>query len=257
MTVLIMTAVKKRNRGILLDSVKVRREAGKKGMRCFTSFELNALKKFPCELDGSKSMRKAWYGGEKMDPRLALMIAQSLDLPDFLPLVKSLPTIADAWERLLENSCYQKSFFDLIYTTKDQKKLVHFTSGMGKSNPKIPIEANWKLHLNGQPGEVVFLIIRCSQQFYQFAPVPFDGYENVFSKHKLVYPGCSDLAFDVNKGKGWRQIIAIKSRSMPSINKTSNTGFNCSIDELNYFAQALEGVFTNEISIDTYTFELI
>ncbi|NRB38064.1 MAG: hypothetical protein HRU20_06290 [Pseudomonadales bacterium] len=252
-----MTAVK-RKRGVLFDPIKVRHASQKRGFNNYASFETNALSKFPNDLSGSKAMHKAWYGAAKIDPKLALMVAQSLGFTDFSTLlVNAEAPITRAWENLINNRNYQQRFLRLSYSSHEVKNLVTFCSESGNILPQIPLQAQWQLHLDGIRGERVFLLMRCKNSFYQFAPTPYDGYCNVFLNDILNYPQNSCLAFDQDEGRGWRQIIAIRSTLLPCTGKTPATGFACSIDDLNIFAQALEEKPHRGITLDTYTFEIV
>jgi len=253
-----MRAIKTRNRGVLFDPLKVRHFAQKQDIKSFSRFEINALRKYPNELNGSKSMYKAWYGKGKVEPRLATLIANTLELEDYIPLIldASRP-VTKSWEALINNRLYRRPFMRFHYQSKLERNLIHFNAADPGKLDQIPLSATWHLSLEGEKHEQVFILIRSQTHFFQIAPVPFDGFSNAFKGDNLLYPNNNQLEFDASKGKGWRQIIAIKARQLPCTGKTPTTGFSCSIDELNVFAYALQQFPANSIAIDTYSFELV
>jgi len=247
--------VTKRNRGVLLDASKVRLAASKLDLH-----SSRALKEYYLEYHGipdSKVTYHAWTGSQKIDIDKAKKLAACLRVPDYaLLLLKDSKAATCAWQQLILNEEYQSRFSSFIDHSKTGMNLVQFSQDGHEDLPKVPLNAKWHIELRGNNGDFVFIILRSENSFFQLAPIDIYSYQ--FSDTKMRYPPKgSALFFSEKDGTGWRQLIAVRVTYLKHPIRTSHTGYQCTLDELNLFALQTLAIPGNAIAVDTYEFMLV
>jgi len=247
----------RRQRGVKLNSASVRHYAAKLAIQSFAEFELLCFRANPHFKLGSKAPHSAWHGNKAIEKRLANDIARALGLEDFQPLIGSSHG-RSAWQQLLQTEQLQQPFMQFICHRKDDFQLILLEQTHGRDIDKIPLDSPWHLLLRGRPGEQVVLILRSQHSFVQLAPVvDMDGFENRFEQPLMRYPSERALTFDQQQGHGWRQLIALRAEQLPLPPRSSLTGLQCQLQELNILASQLLDSSSDQLAIDSYEFILV
>jgi len=243
-----------RNRGILLDSNKVKLAASKLNLNSCSELK-------ECYLDyhkqvETKVVNHAWNGKIKIDINSAQKIAQSLGLNDYSVLLCDDLSIASrTWKNLICNEDYQENFVSFIDYSKSDLNLVQFNQDDHEDLPKVPLNAKWHIELRGNSNDFIFIILRSEDVFFQLAPV--ETYSNRFNGAKMRYPQKNDFRFKEKDGIGWRQLIVVRAKHIKSQTRNDDAGYMCTIDDLNLFASGTMGIPENIIAVDKYEFMLI
>jgi len=249
------TKIKKtRNRGVLLDPIKVRLAASKINFKTCTELKEHYLEYHNKYDTDTKVVYHAWNGSTKIAIDSAKKIAKSLELDDYSVLLPD-ESIASAWQQLIFNDDYQDQFIDFIDHSKLDLNLVQFSQDDHEDLPKVPLNAKWHIELQGKKGETVFMILRSEELFFQLAPVEI--HSNQFIGKSMRYPQSSSLAFNEKYGTGWRQLIVVRAKHIKQQAKNEHTGYLCTINDLNSFALQTMGISRNAIAVDKYEFMLI
>lgn len=253
-----MKEEKHRQRCIELDAGKVRHFAAGLGITNTRQLDtrFRTVHDVPPEREVSV-VEKGWNGG-CVDRKPALLLAQCLGLPDFVPLLKS-PPGGGCWATLVDDPRFHADFLRFVPRRDDDSRLVRLGSARDDDRlDRVPVNTSWCLQLRGRKGEAVFILLRSEQRFFQLAPICGDGFANTFDGRTLRYPLSEWLEFEAADGVGWRQFIAVRARALPIMPRQFTTGFECTLEELELFAHRLLcGPETTDVKVDIYEFMLI
>lgn len=246
---------KTRKRGVLLDPNKVKLAASKLNVNSCT-----ALKKhyFDCYKDAkqdTKIIDNAWRASANIEIDNAQKIAKCLGIDDYKTLLQddlSAPTCA--WQKLIFDEDYQDKFVNFIDHSKSDLNLVQFSQDDHEDLPKIALSTKWHLELRGNDGNLVFIIIRSEDKFFQLAPIEMCS--NKFNGKKMRYPQNTSLTFNKKDGTGWRQLIVVRAKHIKHPTKNDHSSYICTIEDLNLFALN-NNIPKNAIAVDMYEFMLI
>jgi len=247
----------KRNRGVLLDPVKIRLAASKLNLNSSADLKEHYLGYHKMYDTDTKVAYHAWSGSRKIAIDSAEKIAKCLQVPEYSLLLLDDSTVAIcAWQQLTLNEDYQSRFAYFIHHSKPGMNLVQFSQDEHEDLPKVPLNAKWHIELRGNDGDVVFIILRAEDSFFQLAPI--DIYSNQFNGTKMCYPPRGNhLFFDEKYGTGWRQLITVRANYLKHPPRNNHTGYQCTLDDLNLFALQTLAIQGNAIAVDRYEFMLV
>lgn len=245
-----------RNRGVLLDPNKVKLAASKLNLNSYSELKKYYLKYHENVKDDTKVVNRAWNGKIKIDINSAKKIAESLGISDYSVLLLDDLSIAScAWQKLIYNEAYQDNFVSFIDHSNLNLNLVQFSQDDHEDLPKVPLNAKWHIELRGNNNDFVFIILRSEDAFFQLAPVEI--YSNRFNGPRMRYPQKNDFRFKEKYGTGWRQLIVVRAKHIKSQTKNDDTGYMCTINDLNPFASGIMDIPENTIAVDKYEFMLV
>lgn len=206
-----------RNSGVILNSEKVQSLARELyGITTEHSF-LTHL-----ELSGLNvseyAAKKSWSGisgkrGENgIRKKQALYIATFLqsELIDLLHYNQT-----SLWAQLLEKHSGDLNFLQFKYFKPGKRELVFTPNQSHDDILQVPINSQWYITLEGSPGDNFFILIRSRNQIWQLAPTLQPGYHSKINDEQnlIQFPNDDFLAFRREDGLGWREIIAIRSKT--------------------------------------------
>lgn len=248
---------KTRKRGVKLDPLKVQHFARLVGVKSEDQLDTLYRTRFDIRDGQSISVIKTGWRGGTCDKLYANQLAQALNLPDYLPLLKS-DTERSAWEVLLSETSRHQRFLEFHYQDQDNLRLVNLVTDNEHPSNDIPVSVRWHLELTGQPGNKIFILLRSTDVFFQLSPIDKPHHPEFFEGFSQRLPSTGKLNFDQSYGLGWRQLIAIQAPRIPIVTRSNSTGYTCSLSDLNEFAVRLKSTPNQpDYLIDTYEFTLI
>ena len=246
---------KTRKRGVLLDPNKVKLAASKLNLNSCESLKKHYLEYYVDANFHTKIIDYSWRASGNIGIDNAQKIAKCLSVDDYKTLLQddlSAPTCA--WQKLIFDEDYQDKFINFIDHSKSDLNLVQFTQDDYEDLPKIALSTKWHLELRGNDGDLVFIIIRSEDKFFQLAPI--EMYSNKFNGKKMRYPQNTSLTFNKKDGAGWRQLIVVRAKHIKHPTKNDHSSYICTIEDLNLFALN-NNIPKNAITVDMYEFMLI
>ena len=247
----------KRQRAVKLNPAIVKAYAKAKGITSFKNFEYELFKFLELkEVEGQTNniAEKAWKG-QPMDKNRAKKIADFLGLnEDFSRL--QIPTEPE-WVKLLANYCDKSKNFMNFLCHKNKLELIDF--GLINQNELKSVKVNypWQVKLSGQQDEKIFLLLRSWNKFFLVAPLNIDcEFNNQFNGKTLLYPQRS-INFNKHDGIGYRELIAIKAKSIPFMPRHPDEGFAVELNDLERFAHQVLEDNDKKVEVARYSFVLV
>jgi len=249
-------SLKKRNRGRQLNKIAVKYYAKKVGITCFEQFELRLFSDNPSLAIGSKVPKRAWFGEEKIEIKHIEKVSSLFNLADYTCLLEK-PDEESAWNTLVSEKVCSEVFIELVEHSTESLNIVQFENSDKEGLRKILIGYDWHFEISGQKGEALFLLIQSEIEAIQLAPIERSGYPKKLTSKVARYPEQKSFNFALNKGVGWRRVIAIKGHNLPVSVKNKNSMYSCNLDELEILSRNLLSMDDESIMINTIEFEIV
>jgi hypothetical protein len=199
--------------GVPLNSEIVRSIAKSKGIHSPTELNYAILKAKGHTLEGpaTKAGERAWRG-VPINRRNAEALAKALGLESYHELQKTSDSTS-FWSKLRMDESKERDLFELQLKPKLQRRgLFTYEDDSSDDEPKISINARWRLELVYEPGYYILALLRNKDEHTVIVPSnkPFP---TRFEKETVYIPSAESwLSFNTSKGAGWREIIVIACR---------------------------------------------
>jgi hypothetical protein len=239
--------VAKQPRNRQLEKSVVRTLCEKKGIYTVEGFELAFYQYLLSSLKGQdedavlknylNTPTRAW-NGEAVGVRQAEKLADFFGYFGDYTRLQTLPS--SRWQYLITS----KDTASFIKPKFESCSLALYGEVQDKKNDKnlreIPISVFWRLEVCLNSNESLFVALRSDNEIHQLAPASSSrfSFEKIKKDH-FGFPGNKWLNFPIEFGLGFREIIAIKSQSIPIHPKGSGDPTSLSQLELDLFANAL------------------
>lgn len=252
--------VKKRNRGVLLDSALIRLKAKERGWTQLHQFQQAYDEANNVVAGKTETAPEKVWKGTAIDLKYANKVAKVFGLSDHYGLLYV--GERSGWDALLNNPSY-RSDEPIVDLFVDDESWRNIDLGLldqvsEKALKTYSVKGKWQLYLFGRPKAQFAVFLLSQKHVSQILPSTHSKLpSSIPPSGMLVVPEEPVLQFDQTEALGKRTLIAIRAEHIPLMPRTEHSGHIISQLELEQFAIHLQSVNKGNIAVTVLPFCLV